>query len=81
MTADPDPAHYASEYHRLKSIEAEYKITIQVVAVLAQALLKTAGRKIVSAEIRLDDDTLLNAPELRAWRDDERRQTVITIKE
>jgi hypothetical protein len=69
---------YEDELHRLKSVEAEYRITVRVVAVLAELLL--AGNPYLS-EIRVNDAALYDSPEMVAWRDEKNHQTVITIKE
>lgn len=66
---------FQSEYERLKAIEAEYRMTIRVVAVLAERLLLNPD-----AELTISDRAMIDCPELIAWRDPANETTHIKIK-
>lgn len=77
MTASPPPSAVDdAELTRLRQIDREYRVTIIVVAVLAERLLSVTG----GDAIEISDSALHEAPDLRAWRDPERKSVMITVE-
>lgn len=63
------------EHTRLRALEAEYRVTVKVLAVVIEQLLgQTSGQHVV-----ITDETLMNSPDLVAWRDESESQVVITV--
>lgn len=56
-------------------------MTVRVLAVLAEQLLKSDwARQPGLSEIAISDEVLLDPPELVAWRDEDKKQTIIRVR-
>jgi hypothetical protein len=73
---------YGSQYERYKALQAEYRVTVRVLAVVVEQLLDHFGdlKGKELHEIALADALVNDAPELVAWRDEAKRQTIIRVR-
>lgn len=68
---------FDSELDRLRALEEEYRITMRVMAVLANYLLGDSP----SETLVISDEALINCGSIHAWRDESRRLTYIEVKD
>lgn len=66
---DPD------ELDRLRIIEAEYSVTVKVLAVVVELFMAAAA----GDSIEITDSAVHDAPELQAWRVKDHGSVVITV--
>lgn len=64
------------ELDRLRAISAEYHVTIRVLAVTIELLLKELGGDVV----QISDEALAASPDIRAWRVPEHQGVAITVE-
>jgi len=64
-----------SPQHQHIRLRNEYHQTLRVLAVVVEQLLKQEN----GDTIEIDDDALLNAPDLVAWRDRAKNRTSIKV--
>lgn len=57
-------------------------MTVRVLAVVSEQLLRHFGelKGIEMHELALSDEALMDAPELVAWRDEAKMQTIIRVR-
>lgn len=63
------------ELERLREIDREYRVTLQVLAVLTERYLQASGQ----AAVIISDLDLADQPDLIAHRDDARRIVSLTV--
>lgn len=63
------------EHARLRNIEREYAVTVRVLAVVVERAIENAN----AHGLVVTDEALMNAPDLRAWREQEKYQVVIQV--
>lgn len=76
MTSTSEVDDADAELDRLRAIAAEYSVTVRVLAVIVELLLREIGGDVVEIE----DATLANSPDLKAWRENEREAVAITVE-
>lgn len=60
---------------RLLATQREYNVTIRVLAIVVEMLLKVTGAE----QAEIGDAAIQDAPDLKAWRDDPRNAVVIEV--
>jgi hypothetical protein len=70
---DADVRALADDLSRLRAIEREYRMTLRVLAVVVERLLGEGEHVVIT------DEALADTPDLVAWRDEPRKQVVITV--
>lgn len=61
MSAFEDPIDRLA---RLIDVEKEYRVTVLVLSIVIEQLLRTTG----GTSVEITDEALMDAPDLRAWR-------------
>lgn len=62
------------ELIRLRALEREYRVTVNVLAVLAERLMAATH----ASRIEITDEAYADSPDLNAWRDESRYMVVLT---
>lgn len=58
----------------LHVLQAEYRITVRVLSLLAERLAQATGQ----SRIEISFEALMDTPDLHAWRDNQRSAVMIT---
>lgn len=66
---------YTERIARLVAIEQEYRVTVVVLAIVVEQVLKSTG----GVSVEISDEALSNAPDLKAWRNDDRSTVEISV--
>jgi len=66
---------YVDEMARLRALQREYAVTVRALAVAVERLLEFTG----GDSLEISDQALSNAPDLRAWRNDDRSTVEIAV--
>ena len=66
---------FLDQMARLRDLEKEYRVTLLVLSVVAEQLLRNTG----GTSVEISDTALADAPDLKAWRNEDRLTVEIAV--